>query len=98
MQSVSSRIWTRVDVSISYDDNHYTTGTSNLLPVIEYFKRSPFTIFRFFYEFTVEYLAIKRKILQKNQLTEWADLYIDLLYKLIFKVMNVPAGTLNMIW
>ena len=29
MQSVSSRIWTRVAVSISCDDNHYTTGTSN---------------------------------------------------------------------
>ena len=28
MQSVSSRIWTRVAVSISYDDNHCTTGTS----------------------------------------------------------------------
>ena len=28
MQSFSSRIWTRVAVSISYDDNHYTTGTS----------------------------------------------------------------------
>ena len=28
MPSVSSRIWTRVVVSISYDDNHYTTGTS----------------------------------------------------------------------
>ena len=27
MQSVSSGIWTRVAVSISYDDNHYTTGT-----------------------------------------------------------------------
>ena len=25
--SASSRIWTRVSVSISYDDNHYTTGT-----------------------------------------------------------------------
>ena len=31
MQSVSSRIWTRVAVSISYDDNHYTTGTSRLI-------------------------------------------------------------------
>ena len=29
MQSVSSRIWTRVAVFIFYDDNHYTTGTSN---------------------------------------------------------------------
>ena len=28
MQSFSYRIWTRVTVSISYDDNHYTTGTS----------------------------------------------------------------------
>ena len=28
MQSVSSRIWTRIAVSISYDDNHYTMGTS----------------------------------------------------------------------
>ena len=28
MQSVTSRIWTRVAVSISYDDNHYTMGTS----------------------------------------------------------------------
>ena len=28
MQSVSSRIWTRVALSISYDDNNYTTGTS----------------------------------------------------------------------
>ena len=26
MQSVSSKIWTRVAVSISYDDNQYTTG------------------------------------------------------------------------
>ena len=29
MQSVSSRIWTRVVVSISYDDNYYTTGNSS---------------------------------------------------------------------
>ena len=28
MQSVSSSVWTRVAVSMSYDDNHYTTGTS----------------------------------------------------------------------
>ena len=26
MQSVSSRIWNRVAVSISYDDNYYTMG------------------------------------------------------------------------
>ena len=28
MQSVSSKIWTCVAMSISYDDNDYTTGTS----------------------------------------------------------------------
>ena len=28
MQSVSSKIWTCVAVSISYDDNHYTKGAS----------------------------------------------------------------------
>ena len=29
MQSLSFRIWTRVAVSISDDDNDYTTGTSD---------------------------------------------------------------------
>ena len=28
MQSASSRIWTHVDLSISYNDNHYTTNAS----------------------------------------------------------------------
>ena len=28
MQSVRSRIWTRIAVSIYCDDNHYITGTS----------------------------------------------------------------------
>ena len=31
MQSASSWIWTRVVESISYDDNHYTTGNSYTL-------------------------------------------------------------------
>ena len=30
MQSVSSRIWTRIAVFISYGDNDYTTGTSTM--------------------------------------------------------------------
>ena len=32
MQSVSSRIWTRVALFISNDDNNYTTGTSTITP------------------------------------------------------------------
>ena len=35
MQSVSSKIWTRVAVSISYDDNHYTTGTIYVLQSVQ---------------------------------------------------------------
>ena len=34
MQSVSSRIWTRIAVFISYDDNNYTTGTSIIVVFI----------------------------------------------------------------
>ena len=30
MQSVSSRIWTRIAESTSCDDNHYTMGTSTM--------------------------------------------------------------------
>ena len=48
MQSVSSGIWTRVTVSISYDDNHNTTGTSLrdigywLLPINYVIMRAPY--------------------------------------------------------
>ena len=31
MQSVSSRIWTRVPVSIYYNDNQYTTGVLSII-------------------------------------------------------------------
>ena len=40
MQSVSSKIWTRVAMSISYNDNHYTTDTSNVL-VLPYLPAPP---------------------------------------------------------
>ena len=40
MQSVSSRIWTRIAVSISYDDYDYTTGASPwLLSVVRDWAR-----------------------------------------------------------
>ena len=35
MQSVSFRIWTRVAVSISYDDNDYTTGMMMMMMMKE---------------------------------------------------------------
>ena len=39
MQSVSSRIWTRVAVSISYDDNHYTTVSGFPFVWLPYIER-----------------------------------------------------------
>ena len=40
MQLASSRIWTRVAVSIFYDDNHYTTGypIAAIAAITQYFK------------------------------------------------------------
>ena len=40
MQSVSARIWTRVTVSISYEDNHYTTGTSSDIVIVNKKKKN----------------------------------------------------------
>ena len=41
MQPVSSKIWTRVAVSISYDNNNYTTGTSSRLNSTGHSTRTP---------------------------------------------------------
>ena len=41
MQSVSSRIWTRIALSISIDDNHYTKGNLNYI-------YSPYSSFNLF--------------------------------------------------
>ena len=60
MQSVRSRIWTRVAVSKSFDDNHYTTGTSlwgvrwlwycsrEMMLVIDFFSYPPHSPVIFF--------------------------------------------------
>ena len=48
MQLVSSGIWTRVAVSISYDDNHYTTGTAlyYLLRIITISHLKPYKLWQ----------------------------------------------------
>ena len=38
MQSISSMIWTRVVVSVSYDDNHYTTGIIMVMTFVNKFN------------------------------------------------------------
>ena len=45
MQSVSSRIWTRVAVSISYDDNHYTIFRFNTTNKYEH-RNTPHSNYR----------------------------------------------------
>ena len=61
MQSVSSRIWTRIAVSISYDDNHYTTGTSKrpFLLWVAGAERRPYTPGGF--KNTLGFVGIHRK-------------------------------------
>ena len=46
MQSVSVTIWTRVAVSISYDNNHYPTGTSFTKTVISSAYAETFSLTR----------------------------------------------------
>ena len=55
MQSVSSRIWTRVAVSISYDYNHYTTVTFTF--IVSYLNPSRW----------VQIICIRQGDLVKNQ-------------------------------
>ena len=45
MQSVSSRIWTRIAVFISYGDNDYTTGTSYGIVVSEFDLQSRYYVY-----------------------------------------------------
>ena len=62
MQSVSSRNWTRVAVSISCDDNHYTTGTSTIY--MKFIRRSMLTLYywKFIYPWNCVFLLL---VLQK---------------------------------
>ena len=56
MQSVSSRIWTRVAMFISYDDNNYTMGTSMIITVIiimGYWSWIPLTLSGHPYQFVI---------------------------------------------
>ena len=48
MQSVLSRIWTLVAVSISYNDNHYTMGISSFWVVYSWFEFRVFLLLDWF--------------------------------------------------
>ena len=59
MQSVSSRIWTRVTVSISYNDNNYTTGTSSFYQPDRIWHKVNFLVEFYRFEFRVFLLLNK---------------------------------------
>ena len=100
MQSVSSRIWTRVAKSISYDDNDYTTGTSLyinhytsifLLEMYQTFRNSP--------QENKHYISVtyfkKKKVSKFEQKVTKIGLYI---YNCIFykRKSGLPTGYLLM--
>ena len=72
MQSVSSMIWTRVTVSISYSNNHYITGTSRVHVFIIFtsYRHSLYFGFQYFDVFYVHQLVYFFK-----QLTKFASAY-----------------------
>ena len=61
MQSVSSRIWTRVAVFISYDDNNYTTVTSTklLYATEDFIYKSTFV---YYIDKIPEYINVRRML------------------------------------
>ena len=71
MLSVSFRVWTRVAVSFSNDNNHYTTGTLSLKIYINGFISEIIAVF----------LAAKLKMKKRN---EFQGFYILFITGLIF--------------
>ena len=69
MQPVSSRIWTRVDVFISYDDNNYTTGVMIMKVHSAHLKRYCQSILRL-----AEWAILVEKVLE---LRKWRMLSLS---------------------
>ena len=67
MQSASSRIWTRIVVYISYDDNHYTMGTAVCMSVCLFLSLSlSLYIYIYIYSFHVVRDALNQTVPLKN--------------------------------
>ena len=66
MRSVSSRIWTRVAVSISYNDNHYTTGTAIVVVSILLYGCTTWTLAKWMQKLDGKNTKILRAILYKS--------------------------------
>ena len=80
MQSFRSRIWTRVAVSVSFDDNHYTTGTSEInIKCLFTFRELSLSIFSMKYLLTYFlYFYVRKQLFFKKKLVRSASLYLVL--------------------
>ena len=69
MQRVSSRIWTRVAVSIFYDDNHYTTDT---IYAIQWMNAT-----HFFIKISLSHFILERVNVMWCVWDGWRDIYSE---------------------
>ena len=79
MQSVRSRIWTRVAVSISCDDNHYTTDTSIISDDTDWDWFMHINSCNYFEDqvqnWIVDYYALKCKLKEYSTINTWIFLW-----------------------
>ena len=94
MQSVLSRIWTRVNVSISSDDNYYTTGSSTS-NYYDQLTKSAFIALIAFWE-TVQacpqlFVGIKKMLRQQSRFYNLSPF----LARLMLKQKNIPSNLME---
>ena len=108
MQSTLSRIWTRITVSIWYDDSPYTTGTSNLFMIKSwnvtkrglFFVKVPFIVTYFFHRCYSVWISLVPKIINNRynviiQLfsrTPYMNIYIYIYLFLFFFLFLLVVG------
>ena len=97
MQSVSSRFWTRVAVSVSYDDNHYITSASLSLSLSLYiyiyiyvyiYHRASFLII-YIYIYIYVYISFYIYSIDYRELAlTGLDSSLDALTFLLYKILS----------
>ena len=79
IQSVSSRIWNLVAMSISYDDYHYTTGTSFLPIYLSAFMHVCMYVCIYVSIYLLNETAQYTKLILPNKRVRWNPLFTLLL-------------------
>ena len=97
MQSVSSRIWTRVAVFISYDDNNYTTGTSTKIVYIVVGKtsRESYVQYRCFLFFSIPPSSSGVKTVHHTAISLFFLLFMTLPFFYLFRNLRISSSFLS---